>query len=114
MVGSIPPPVPEPMHWLTLAGSPVAVPVILLTTSTAQVTVPPPPLPEPSHWVTEMTGWWGRLVTVVVQVGSAFAAPWHSVTVALELERPVLRSRLFVTDTVHTTAWPPALSVPLH
>ena len=48
-VGSVPPPVPDELHWLTLAEVGVAVPVMLLMTSTEQVTVPPPPFPEPLH-----------------------------------------------------------------
>src|SRR5688500_710497 len=41
-----PPPVPEPLHWLTVAAVVVAAPVMLLVTRTMQTTEPPPPLPE--------------------------------------------------------------------
>ena len=49
IVGSVPPPVPAVLHWLTVTGEVVAAPVMLLVMSTRQVTVPPPPLPEPLH-----------------------------------------------------------------
>jgi hypothetical protein len=113
MVGAVPPPCPDTLHWFTVAGVGVTTPVMLLTMATLQVTVPPPPLPEPSHWVTDVTS---RLevVVVVTQVGGAPAAPWHSVTVRVELVTPVARSRLLVTVTEQATACPPALSVPLH
>ncbi len=54
-VGAVPPPSPDALHWLTVAPVGVPVPVMLFTTSTVQVTVPPPPLPEPLHWFTEVT-----------------------------------------------------------
>ncbi|CAN5530955.1 hypothetical protein BH20ACT2_BH20ACT2_22360 [soil metagenome] len=113
VVGWVPPPVPEELHWLTVAGVGVAVPVMLLTTATRHVTVPPPPLPEPLHWSTEVIA---RLAdeVVVVHVGGAPAAPWHSLTVVVELVTPVARLTLLVTVTSHSTAWPPTLSVPLH
>jgi hypothetical protein len=53
-------------------------------------------------------------VVVVVQGSAAPAAPWHSLTVTVELVTPVPRSRLLVTVTSHATASPPTLSVPLH
>ena len=112
-VGAVPPPAPEPLHWLTVAGAIVGEPVMLLVICTRQVTVPPPPLPEPLHCVTEFT----RSADVVVDsvhVGGALAAPWHSRTVTVELDTPVAVSRLLDTVTTHSTAWPPALSVPLH
>jgi hypothetical protein len=61
---------------LTVAAVGVAVPTMLLTTSTVQVTVPPPPLPEPLHWLTDVT----RLEDVTVEelqtmVAGALAAP---------------------------------------
>jgi hypothetical protein len=113
VVGAVPPPWPETLHWFTVAGEGVTTPVMLLTMATLQVTVPPPPLPEPSHWVTEVMSW-VEVVVVVVQVGGAWAAPWHSVTVKVELVTPVARSRLLMTPTEQATACPPALSVPLH
>ncbi|MDQ1356616.1 MAG: hypothetical protein QOG44_989 [Acidimicrobiaceae bacterium] len=73
-VGCVPPPVPDPLHWLMVAGEAVASPVMLLTMRTLQVTVPPPPLPEPSHWVTEVVSLLNGVVEVV-HVGGAFAAP---------------------------------------
>jgi len=112
-VGSVPPPVPAWLHWLTVAGEVVAWPVMLLTMDTEQVTVPPPPLPEPSHCVTEVTSWFEGVI-VVTQVSAALANPWHSTSSVVELATPVLRSRLLVTVTVQLTAWPPTLSVPLH
>ena len=86
---------------------------MLLTMPTLQVTVPPPPLPEPSHCVTEVVNAVFEVV-LMVHVGGACAAPWHSLTVTVELLVPVARSRLLVTVTVHSTALPPTLSVPLH
>ena len=51
---------------------------------------------------------------VIVQVGAAFAAPWHSRIVPVELVTPVVKLTLLVTVMVHSTACPPTLSVPLH
>lgn len=113
VVGSVPPPVPEPLHWLIVAGLVAVIAVTLLSKCTVQVTVPPPPLPEPSHWVTEVVSAVNGVVDVV-QVGGAFAAPWHSRTVTVELVVPVATSRLLTTVTSQTTACPPTLSVPLH
>ena len=109
----MPPPCPELLHWFTVAGVDAVTPVMLLTMATLHVTVPPPPLPDPSHWVTEVTSW-VEVVVVVTQGRGALAAPWHSVTVRVELVTPVAMSRLLVTVTAQATAWPPALSVPLH
>ena len=113
VVGAVPPPVPDPLHWFTVAAVGVVVPVMRLTTSTAQVTVPPPPLPDPLHWSIEVT----RLAEVIVDelqtiVAGALAAPWHSVRATVELA--TFPSRVFVTVYVQSTAWPPTLSVPLH
>ena len=47
-------------------------------------------------------------------MGAAFAAPWHSRIVIVELVTPVARLMLLVTVTSHSTACPPTLSVPLH
>jgi len=106
-----PPPWPEPMHWLTVAGLVVATPVMLLMMVTVQVTVPPAPLPEPLHWVTDVTS---SLAVVVVLVQVTLpGTPWHSWTATVELATPVARLRLLVTVTWHSTAWPPTLSVPL-
>ena len=112
-VGSVPPPVPDPLHWLTVAGVGDAAPVMLLMTCTLQVTVPPPPLPEPSHCLTWVTSWVDGVV-VVVHGRAALAAPWHSLTVTVELVIPVAWLRLLATVTSHATAWPPTLSLPLH
>jgi hypothetical protein len=54
VVGSVPPSRPASLHWLTVAAATVPEPVTLLVTSTTQRTVPPLPLPEPSHWVTSV------------------------------------------------------------
>src|SRR5688500_10350577 len=86
---------------------------MLLVMSTWQVTVPPPPLPEPLHWSTDVTTTL-EFRGVTVHVGAAFAAPWHSRMVIVELVTPVARLMLLVTVMVHSTAWPPTLSVPLH
>jgi len=102
-VGWVPPPWPDPLHWLTVAGPIGATPVMLLTRWTLHVTVDPPPLPEPSHWVTEVVNWFEGVVEVV-HVRAAFAKPWHSLTVTVELVVPVARSRLFVTVTSQAVA----------
>src|SRR5688500_16886139 len=52
VVGFVPPPVPDSLHWLTVTSVGVTVPVMLLIMCTVQVTVPPSPLSEPSHGVT--------------------------------------------------------------
>ncbi len=85
----------------------------LLVIEAVQVTLAPPPLPEPLHCVTEVMSWL-EVVVFLVQVGAALAAPKQATTVSEELVTPVARSRLFVTVTVHSTARPPPLSVPLH
>jgi hypothetical protein len=113
VVGCVPPPAPDPLHWLMVAGVGVVRPEMLFTIRTVHVTVPPPPLPEPSHWVTEVVKA-AEGVVEVLHVGGALAAPWHCRTVTVELEVPVATSRLFVIVTSQATAWPPALSVPLH
>ncbi len=101
-VGSVPPPVPDALHWLMVAGLLVAVPVMLLMTFTVQVTAPPPPLPEPLHWLTEVVSRvWG--VVVVVQVRAAPAAPVQAVTVTVEVAVPVAALRLLVTVTSQDT-----------
>jgi len=112
-VGWMPPPPPEPLHWLMVAGVVAATPVMLLTMETVHVTVLPPPLPDPLHWLTAVMSWFDVVVDVV-QGSAAPAAPWHSLTISVELVSPVARSRLLVTVTVQATAWPPTLSVPLH
>src|SRR5436305_15324350 len=94
----------------TTGGVAVAGRVMLLTTFTSQVTVPPPPLPEPSHCFTEVVSWFDGVV-VVVQGRAALAAPWHSLTVTVELAVPVSRLRSLVIVVSHATAWPPTLSV---
>jgi hypothetical protein len=91
------------MHWLTVAGLVGATPVMLLTMCTLHVTVEPPPLPEPLHWVTEVVSWLDGVVEVV-QVSAAWANPWHSLIVTVELVVPVARSRLLVTVTSQAVA----------
>ena len=118
VVGSVPPPVPEPLHWLTVIGVTAGGviddgTVMLLMMSTLQVTVPPPPLPEPLHWSTEVVSW-SEGVVVVVHGRAALAAPWHSLVVTVELVVPVPRSMLLVMVVSQATACPPTLSVPLH
>lgn len=109
----MPPPVPDPLHWLIVAGDAVAEPEMLLTTLTLQLTVPPPPLPEPLHTKIEVVSS-GKEVVVVVHGSTVLAAPWHSFTVTTEPAAPLVRSRLLVTVMSHCTAWPPALSLPAH
>jgi len=118
VVGWVPPPVPLVLHWLTVTGTTsggvaAAGMVMLFTRFTLQVTVPPPPLPEPLHWSTVVVSWSDGVV-VVVHGSAALAAPWHSVTVTVELVSPVARLMLFVMVVSQATAWPPTLSVPLH
>jgi hypothetical protein len=111
VVGSAPPPVPESMHWLTVAVAVVPAPVMVLTTSTEHRTVLPPPLPDPLHCVTEEASTSRGLL---VQSGAAFGAPWQAVIVLVELLVCVTRlSRLLIT-TVQSISRPPPLYTPLH
>jgi hypothetical protein len=74
VVGWLPPPLPDPLHSLTVAGVTVDVPVILLTMLTVHSIVPPPPLADPLHWVTELVSAVDGVVDVM-HVGAACAAP---------------------------------------
>lgn len=47
-VALLPPPVAEPLHWLTVTGSAVDAPATVHSTPVE----PPPPVTEPLHWVT--------------------------------------------------------------
>jgi len=52
VVGCVPPPCPEPTHWLIVTEAvPGDAPVMI----TSHVTVAPPPLPEPLHWSIAVT-----------------------------------------------------------
>lgn len=85
-VGAVPPPSPDLLHWLTVAEVGVALPVMLLITSTVQVTVPPPPFPEPLHWLTVVTSDAELVVDEVQDIDEGeLAAPWHSFRVTEEL-----------------------------
>ncbi len=88
-VGWVPPPVPDPMHSLTVAPD-VGVPLAtLLENVTLQITLLPPPVTMPLHWLIEETSWFD-VVTVVVQPagGSTPAAAKHAVAVIVELVAP--------------------------
>ena len=88
-VGWVPPPVPDPLHSLTVAPD-VDVPLVTsLVKLTLQITLLPPPVTIPLHWLTEETSWFD-VVTVVVQPagGSTPAAAKHAVAVIVELVAP--------------------------
>ena len=99
VVGLAPPPVPEPMHCLMLACCVVAVPTMLLVTRTVHATAVVSAVDDD---------------VVVVHVGGALAAPWQTLTVALELVFPLARLRLLTTTTEQVTPWPPTFARPLH
>jgi len=106
-----PPPLPEPLHWLTVTG----IADVWVDGSTVHFTrmVPPPPLPDPLHWV--------MVALVVVPIGSHTTVGWvpppwpdslHWLTVAgVVAAVPVM---LLVMRTLQVTAPPPPLPEPLH
>jgi hypothetical protein len=51
----LPPPVPDPMHWLTVTPAAFVPTTILLVILTLQITLLPPPLAMPLHCLTEVT-----------------------------------------------------------
>jgi hypothetical protein len=88
-VGWVPPPVPEPLHSLTVTPD-VGVPLDMsLVNVTLQVTLLPPPVTMPLHWLIEETSWFD-VVTVVVHPagGSTPAAAKQAVAVIVELVAP--------------------------
>jgi len=106
-VTSEPPPLADPLHWLTVTGRDA---LCVELGATEQVTVLPPPLPEPLHCVTaapevELTG-----LQVIVPLPSA--EPTHSLTVAaVGVAPPVM---LLVMSTAQTSSPPPPLAEALH
>ncbi len=104
----LPPPLAEPMHWLTVT-SEVDVPTgTSLVTVTSQYTLLPPPVTMPLHWFTDVTSW---VEEVVLVIGPEFsgqegngtpAAARHALTVTVELVAPV-EVVVFTTETVHVT-----------
>jgi len=105
-----PPPLAEPLHWLTMtaradAAVPVAVQVDVATT--------PPPLAEPLHWV---------IVAPVVVAGNGShaivippppAEPTHWLTVT-PVAAGVTPTKVFVTSTLHRRVPPPPLMESFH
>ena len=106
-VTRLPPPLPDPLHWLMVTGNAEDT----VEGPTVQVTMAPPPLPEPLHWVivapdVELDGLHVRLAP------PPSAEPMHWLTVAgLVDASPVM---LLVTDTVQVTVDPPPLTDPSH
>ena len=108
-----PPPLPEPLHWLTETRSADDVVEPELTVHRT-LCVPPPPLPELLHWVT---------IALVVLAGNGSHAvvgavpppvpeALHWLTVAdVGVPDPVM---LLMTSTVHSTVPPPPFPDPLH
>jgi hypothetical protein len=107
-VTRLPPPLPDPLHWLMVTGNADDA----VEGPTVQVTVAPPPFPEPLHWVivapdVELSGLHTR-----PPPPPPVAEPTHWLTVAgLVVASPVM---LFVTDTVQVTVEPPPLPDPSH
>ena len=73
-VGWVPPPVPDPLHSFTVAPD-VDVPLVTsLVKLTLQTTLLPPPVTIPLHWLIEETSWFD-VVTVVVQPAGGARRP---------------------------------------
>jgi hypothetical protein len=106
-----PPPLPEPLHWLTVTGS--AEVSVEGSTVHCTRTVPPPPLPELLHWVT--------VALVVSPIGLHSSVGWvpppapdpmHWLTVTdVGVTVPVM---LLTMKTVQVTSPPPPPPEPLH
>ena len=107
-----PPPLPEPLHWLTVTWRAQ----VIVDGPTVHVTriTPPPPLPDPLHWV--MVAF-----VVLAGVGSQFSVepppppvpdPTHWFTVAaVAVNVPVMLLRIV---TLQITLLPPPRPDPLH
>jgi hypothetical protein len=104
----LPPPVADPMHWLTVTPA-VDVPTgTLLVTVTLQYTLLPPPVTMPLHWFTDVTS---CVDDVALVTGPRFsghegngtpAAAKHALVVTVELVAPVALV-VFTTVTVQVT-----------
>jgi hypothetical protein len=66
----LPPPVAEPMHWLTVTFVVDVAAGTLLVTVTLQCTSLPPPLTMLLHWLTEVTSWLDVVVVTTVRAGT--------------------------------------------
>ncbi len=136
-----PPPLPEPLHWLTVGGT--GAPGVL---GGEQLIVgsEPPPWPESTHCVTvlgtkdDSAPSVTLLMTVTLQITlppPPLPDPSHCVTSGFEIPFVVLQVcvvplpvsthtvcvdvagspvKLFVIVTSQVTVWPPTLPVPLH
>ena len=113
VVGSVPPPWPEPMHWLTVAGEVDPTPVTLLTTFTLQVMIDPPALAELLHWFTDPTMSTDGAPGVVTHSASP-GGPAQVVVVTVELVSPVATSRLLMTVTSQRISRAAPVSSKLH
>ncbi len=101
-----PPPLADPLHWLTVKGKAVMAP------STVQVTVEPPPVPEPLHWVTIAPGVSPGGLHVRPLGPEGFPDPLHwLMVIGAVATSPVM---MFVMVTVQVTVEPPALTDELH
>ena len=105
----LPPPLDDPLHWFTVTGSAVAVPVTLHCTRP----LAPPPLPDPLHWVT--------VALVVLATGAQMTVGWvpppvpdptHWLTDTPGAAVPV--GTVLTTETLHKTLLPPPNTIPLH
>ncbi len=105
-----PPPLPEPLHWLTVTRSAE----VSVDVGTVQVTRPaaPPPLPEPLHWVTSAPVVLETGEQAVPPAAPSVADPMHWFTVAgVVVLSPTM---LLVMSTLQMTLLPPPLATPLH
>ena len=101
IVGWVPPPCPDPMHWLTLAGLVEPMPMMLFTMRTLQVTMEPPAFTELLHWLTEPTMSVVVAPGVVLQnVAAVPGAPAQTVVVTVERVVPLAMSMMLTTVTL--------------
>lgn len=105
-----PPPLPDPLHWLTETRSAE----VTVDVGTVQVTRPaaPPPLPEPLHCVTSAPVVLETGLQAVPPAAPSVAEPTHWFTVAgVVVLSPTM---LLVMSTLQMTLLPPPFATPLH
>ncbi|HEX3541333.1 MAG TPA: hypothetical protein VHT75_12945 [Acidimicrobiales bacterium] len=109
----LPPPLEEPLHWLTVTGSALAAPMTLQFTRSGA----PPPLAELLHWSTtafvvlRSAGWLQRIGLPVGET-PPWPEPLHWLTVTPVVAVPT--GMLLTMLTRHVTLLPPPLTMPLH
>jgi hypothetical protein len=105
----LPPPLDEPLHWLTVIGSAVVAPV----TSHCTLRLAPPPVPEPLHCVTT--------AFVVLATGAQSTVGWvpppvpepmHWLTLTPDVAAPA--GTVSTTETLHVRLLPPPTMISLH